>query len=163
MKFDPCDSFDLVHCCSIFSKFPAQRFERAASFGPNFARAAIRVPKQQSPSGAVDCHSSPPCNPLNASGAESQWAHARPPAQRTVRRANEDSVLREVEQYGLRPRVGHALTPGRSRGRCPGIDCRSRTGPLRLYSQTLRRLWCNRLGRIRPGVSLRPQRLRRQS
>src|SRR5438105_4706930 len=25
MKFDPCDSFDLVHCCS-FSKFPAQRF-----------------------------------------------------------------------------------------------------------------------------------------
>src|SRR5687768_14460094 len=24
MKFDPCDSFDLIHCCSL-SKFPAQR------------------------------------------------------------------------------------------------------------------------------------------
>src|SRR5688572_32219092 len=53
MKFDPCDSFDLVHCCSL-SKFPAQRFvsrlvPALTSPGqPNAASAAARMSKPQS-------------------------------------------------------------------------------------------------------------------
>src|SRR6266513_2261379 len=34
MKFDTCDSFDLVHCCS-FSDFPAQRLWSRLGSGPN--------------------------------------------------------------------------------------------------------------------------------
>src|SRR6266516_340032 len=34
MKLDPCDSFDLVHCCSL-SKFPAQRLWSRLGSGSN--------------------------------------------------------------------------------------------------------------------------------